>query len=86
MSSVFSRAVGGAADICENVFARLLSRIRYRSGCDTCRWCIPSQAGSGLIHPIFGRLDNHGGRVGVAYFLQLHVPQIRRCVELNSQP
>ena len=42
--------------------------------------------GSGtFMHPIFGRLDSRGAYAVVALHLQLHVPQIRRSIELNSQ-
>jgi hypothetical protein len=42
--------------------------------------------GSGtFVHPIFGRLDSRGGYALLAFHLQLHVPQIRRSIELNSQ-
>jgi hypothetical protein len=36
-------------------------------------------------HPIFGRLDSRGAYAVVAFHLQLHVPQIRRSIELNSE-
>jgi hypothetical protein len=35
-------------------------------------------------HPIFGRLDSRGAYAVVAFHLQLHVPQIRRSIELNG--
>ena len=41
--------------------------------------------GSTFVHPIFGRLDSRGGFALAAFHLQLHVPQIRRSIELNSQ-
>ena len=37
-----------------------------------------------FVHPIFGRLDSRGGYAVVAFHLQLHVPQIRRSIELNG--
>ena len=36
-------------------------------------------------HPIFGRLDSRGAYAVVAFHLQLHVPQIRRSIEINGQ-
>ena len=36
-------------------------------------------------YPIFGRLDSRGAYKLVAFHLQLHVPQIRRSIELNSR-
>jgi hypothetical protein len=36
-------------------------------------------------HPIFGRLDSRGAYAVVAFHLQLHVPQIRRSIEVNGR-
>jgi hypothetical protein len=45
-----------------------------------------SFAGRGtFVHPLFGRLDSRGGYALVAFHLQLHVPQIRRSIELNGE-
>ena len=38
-----------------------------------------------FLHPIFGRLDSRSGFALLAFHLQLHVPQIRQSIELNSQ-
>lgn len=38
-----------------------------------------------FVHPIFGRLDSRGAYALVAFHLQLHVPQIRRSIEINGQ-
>jgi hypothetical protein len=35
-------------------------------------------------HPIFGRLDSRGAYAMLAFHLQLHVPQIRRSIEING--
>lgn len=36
-------------------------------------------------HPIFGRLDSRGAYALLAFHLRLHVPQIRRSIEVNGQ-
>lgn len=38
-----------------------------------------------FVHPIFGRLDSRGAYSLVAFHLQLHVPQIRRSIEINGE-
>jgi len=38
-----------------------------------------------FVHPIFGRLVSRGAYALMAFHLQLHVPQIRRSIELNCQ-
>lgn len=35
-------------------------------------------------HPIFGRLDSRGAYALVAFHLHMHVPQIRRSIEING--
>jgi hypothetical protein len=37
-----------------------------------------------FLHPIFGRLDSRGAYALLAFHLQLHVPQIRRSIEINA--
>lgn len=37
-------------------------------------------------HPIFGRLDGRGAYALLAFHLWLHVPQIRRSIEINGRP
>jgi hypothetical protein len=45
-----------------------------------------SFAGRGTFqHPIFGQLDSRGAYALVAFHLQLHVPQVRRSIEINGQ-
>lgn len=41
--------------------------------------------GGRFLHPIFGRLDSRGAYALLALHLQLHVPQIRRSIEINGQ-
>ena len=41
--------------------------------------------GGTVVHPIFGRLDSRGGYALAALHLQLHVSQIRRSIQLNSE-
>ena len=36
-------------------------------------------------HPIFGRLDGRGAYALLAFHLRLHVPQIRRSIEVNRR-
>lgn len=36
-------------------------------------------------HPIFGRLNSRGAFALLAFHLRLHVPQIRRSIELNGR-
>lgn len=43
------------------------------------------KGGGTVVHPIFGRLDSRGGFALAAFHLQLHVLQIRRSIQLNSQ-
>ena len=44
-----------------------------------------SFTGAGTFqHPIFGQLDSRGAFAVVAFHLQLHVPQIRRSIEING--
>ena len=43
------------------------------------------KGGGTVVHPIFGRLDSRGGFALAALHLQLHVSQIRRSIQLNSQ-
>lgn len=38
-----------------------------------------------FLHPIFGRLDSRGAYALAAFHLRLHVPQIRRSIEVNSR-
>jgi hypothetical protein len=45
-----------------------------------------SFTGAGTFqHPIFGRLDSRGAFAVVAFHLQLHVPQVRRSIEINGK-
>ncbi|MFM8497002.1 MAG: hypothetical protein ACKOEM_16005 [Planctomycetia bacterium] len=46
----------------------------------------PFTGGGTFLHPIFGRLDSRGAYALLAFHLQLHVPQIRRSIEINGQP
>jgi hypothetical protein len=38
-----------------------------------------------FVHPIFGRLDSRGTYALMAFHLQLHVPHIRRSIEINGR-
>lgn len=38
-----------------------------------------------FVHPIFGRLDSRGAYALMAFHLQLHVPHIRRSIEINGR-
>jgi hypothetical protein len=38
-----------------------------------------------FLHPIFGRLDSRGAFALLAFHLRLHVPQIRRSIEINGR-
>jgi hypothetical protein len=43
--------------------------------------------GSGtFLHPIFGRLNSRGAYALLAFHLRLHVPHVRRSVEVNGRP
>lgn len=39
-----------------------------------------------FLHPIFGRLDSRGAFALVAFHLRLHVPHVRRSIEVNGRP
>jgi hypothetical protein len=39
-----------------------------------------------FLHPIFGRLDSRGAFALVAFHLRLHVPHVRRSIEVNARP
>ena len=38
-----------------------------------------------FVHPIFGRLDSRGAYALMAFHLPLHVPHIRRSIEINGR-
>ncbi|MGB8853544.1 MAG: hypothetical protein WCC69_08270 [Pirellulales bacterium] len=45
----------------------------------------PFTGGGTFVHPIFGRLDSRGAFALMAFHLQLHVPQVRRSIEINGR-
>ena len=47
---------------------------------------IPFTGRGTFQHPIFGRLDSRGAYALLAFHLRLHVPQIRRSIEINGRP
>ena len=39
-----------------------------------------------FLHPIFGRLNSRGAYALLAFHLRLHVPHVRRSIEVNARP
>ncbi len=39
-----------------------------------------------FLHPIFGRLSSRGAYALLAFHLRLHVPHVRRSIEVNGRP
>jgi hypothetical protein len=38
-----------------------------------------------FLHPVFGRLNSRGAYAVLAFHLRLHVPHVRRSIEVNSR-
>ena len=45
----------------------------------------PFTGGGTFLHPLFGRLNSRGAYALLAFHLQIHVPQIRRSIEINGR-
>lgn len=45
----------------------------------------PFTGGGTFLHPLFGRLNSRGAYALVGFHLQIHVPQIRRSIEINDR-